>query len=504
MTHTPSHNLDQLIRAGWRLIALETFEEDRGLRLIERVGRTQQRETITWSLGSGFGEEGVGAGSLEAGLRALAQFDKPAIFVLLDVQALLSEPLCVRLIRDWLPVLTRRRQTVVMLGPVLEPPLELERETGRVSLPFPRQSEIESLFKRMLEDNEEPNIATEHLESCTRAALGLTAGEAIRAFRKSWAESDGLCAKTAHGIASAKREALRRTPALRFHEPGDGLEALGGLDQLKAWLRERKRAFGEEARQFGLPEPRGLLLLGVQGCGKSLAAKSVAVEWQFPLLRLDLAAVFSNTRQSPEETIRQATAIAESIAPVVLWVDEIEKGFAASQSDASSSRVLGAFLTWMAEKTGSVFVVATANDVTRLPPELLRKGRFDELFFVDLPNLEERIEILTIHLKRYDRDPNQFMLDSLAAESERLSGAELEQAIQAGLYTAFADNRDLEQNDLLNAIQETVPLYETYEDRIKELRDWARSRARTAATDSKMIDLFPGASGPISGRSRRG
>ena len=189
---------------------------------------------------------------------------------------------------------------------------------------------------------------------------------------------------------------------------------------------------------------------------------------------------------------------------MVLWVDEIEKGFAASQSDASSSRVLGAFLTWMAEKTGSVFVVATANDVTRLPPELLRKGRFDELFFVDLPNLEERIEILAIHLKRYDRDPNQFMLDSLAAESERLSGAELEQAIQAGLYTAFADNRDLEQNDLLNAIQETVPLYETYEDRIKELRDWARSRARTAATDSKMIDLFPGASGPISGRSRRG
>ncbi|MCH2186710.1 AAA family ATPase, partial [Myxococcota bacterium] len=381
-------------------------------------------------------------------------------------------------------------QAVVMLGPLLEPPHELERETGRVCLPLPKQSELEVLFRRVLADEPEAAFADEDFEACTRAALGLTAGEAVRVLRRSRASTQGLGPDTAHAIAGAKSEALRRTPALQFYEPGEGLEGIGGLDDLKAWLRERRRAFSTEARLFGLPQPRGLLLLGVQGCGKSLAAKSVSVEWQFPLLRLDLAAVFSNAQHSPEETIRQATAIAESIAPAVLWIDEIEKGFSASQSDPSASRVLGAFLTWMAEKTASVFVVATANDVSNLPPELLRRGRFDELFFVDLPNPEERISILSIHLQRYGRDPHQFMLESLAEESERLSGAELEQAVQAGLYTAFSEGRELEPKDLLNAIHETVPLYETYEDRIKELRDWARQRARPAASDLKMVDLF--------------
>ncbi|MAJ59543.1 MAG: hypothetical protein CBC48_05950 [bacterium TMED88] len=490
MKNGPGNELEQLISAGWRLIALETFEEDRGLRLLDRVGEATQREPIVWSLASGRSGAEDTAGSLEAGLRSLAQHEKPALFVLLDVQPLIDHPVCVRLIRDWLPTLTRRRQTIVMLGPLLEPPKELERETGRVALPLPKQSELDGLFRRVLADDPEAVFTEDDFEACTRAALGLTAGEAVRVLRRSRAASSGLSPETAHAIAGAKREALRRTPALQFYEPGEGLDGIGGLDDLKAWLRERRRAFSTEARQFGLPQPRGLLLLGVQGCGKSLAAKSVSVEWQFPLLRLDLAAVFSNAQHSPEETIRQATAIAESIAPAVLWIDEIEKGFSASQSDPSANRVLGSFLTWMAEKTASVFVVATANDVSHLPPELLRRGRFDELFFVDLPNLDERMSIISIHLERYGRDPQQFLIESLAEESERLSGAELEQAVQAGLYTAFSEQRELEPKDLLNAIHETVPLYETYEDRIKELRDWARQRARPAASDLKMVDLF--------------
>ena len=189
-------------------------------------------------------------------------------------------------------------------------------------------------------------------------------------------------------------------------------------------------------------------------------------------------------------TIREAVQIAESLAPVILWIDEIEKGFAASAEDGAAHRVFGAFLTWLSEKRTPVFVAATANDVAHLPPELLRRGRFDELFFVDLPNEIERIEILAIHLRKAERDPNHFMIDELAIQAERLSGAELEQVVGAALYTAFSEGRELQDNDLANAITETVPLYETYEERIKELRDWARTRARSATLDPKMVDLF--------------
>jgi SpoVK/Ycf46/Vps4 family AAA+-type ATPase len=208
------------------------------------------------------------------------------------------------------------------------------------------------------------------------------------------------------------------------------------------------------------------------------------------LLRLDLAAAFASGRHAPEFAMREATQIAESLAPAVLWIDEIEKGFAASAADPSASRVFGSFLTWLSEKQAPVFVVATANDVAALPPELLRRGRFDELFFVDLPSMKEREEILSIHLRKRSRDPTHYRVAELAEEAERLTGAELEQAVTAALYTAFAEGRELDDDDLTNAIAETVPLYDTYEERIKELRDWARDRARTASIDAKMVDLF--------------
>jgi SpoVK/Ycf46/Vps4 family AAA+-type ATPase len=293
-------------------------------------------------------------------------------------------------------------------------------------------------------------------------------------------------------MAREKCRALRRTPALTFHEVQDGLAEIGGLGEIKKWLGERRRAFGSEARQFGLPSPRGLLLLGVQGCGKSIAAKAVAKEWQFPLLRLDLAAAFGGEKGSPEASIREAIAVAESLAPTVLWIDEIEKGFCDSGADSSASRVFGAFLTWLSEKQSTVFVVATANDVTGLPPELLRRGRFDELFFVDLPTAAERAEILAIHLRKRGRDPLQFPLVDLAEQAGRLTGAELEQTVTAALFTAFAERREVTPADVANAMNETVPLYDTYEERIKELRDWGRGRTRPASVDAKMVDFFAG------------
>jgi ATP-dependent 26S proteasome regulatory subunit len=407
-----------------------------------------------------------------------------------DAHNLLPDPVAVRRLRDALPRLTQRKQTVVLVGPLLDLPLELEREVSRVSLPLPKAPELRKLFERVAKANPDAVADPADLDDCVRAALGLTAGEAMRVLRKAWMSAGALDDQAVTHVLREKRKALRRTRALTFHDASEDLSGVGGLGELKRWLRERQRAFGEDAQRFGLPTPRGLLLLGVQGCGKSLCAKAVAREWRFPLLRLDLAAVFGDSEKSPEITIREATAVAESLAPAVLWIDEIEKGFAATDRDAHGSRVFGSFLTWLAEKRSPVFVTATANDVAALPPELLRRGRFDELFFVDLPSEAERVEILAIHLRKHGRAPEQFPLVELAAQAARLSGAELEQVVATALYIAFADGRDLHEHDLANAIQETVPLYETYEERVKELRNWARHRTRPATLDAKMVDLF--------------
>ncbi|MEE2679407.1 MAG: AAA family ATPase [Myxococcota bacterium] len=489
MTANTAEELQSLLRAGWRVVAFEAFEEDRALQVLERVAKARKQPLVPWSAASGVAGQGPGAGSFDAGLTELGTETAPSLFVILDAQHWLDDPVAQRRLRDWLPRLAERKQAVVLLGPQLDLPIELARETARVALPLPTHAELRGLFDRILAkggSETEPGA----VEAAVRACLGLTAGEAQRVFRRAYRDAQGLTDGALNEMARDKTRALRRTPALAFHESEASLAEVGGLSELKAWLVERRRAFSEEARLFGLPVPRGLLLLGVQGCGKSLSAKAVAREWRFPLLRLDMAAAFASADQGPELAMREATQIAESLAPAILWIDEIEKGFAASAGDAAASRVFGSFLTWLSEKQAPVFVVATANDVSRLPPELLRRGRFDELFFVDLPSVEERREILSIHLRQRGREPQHYRLAEHAEASERLTGAELEQVVTAALYAAFARDRELEDHDLANAISQVVPLYETYEERIKELRDWSRGRARPAATDGKMVDLF--------------
>ncbi len=479
--------LRTLVRAGWRLAVLETLEEERAVAVLERVAQATERRYVPWSATAGLGLSGEGTGSLDAGLRTVEDFEEPAIFALLDAHRWLDDALAIRRLRDLLPTLGARKQTIVLVGPVFHLPVEIERDAGHVGLPLPGSAELRHLFGRVLEGQGE--VDPDVLGQAIRGALGLSSGEAVRVLRKALRTAGALDARAVDEIVRDKRRALHRTPALTFLDDATGLAEVGGLGELKRWLAERRRAFSDEARRFGLPPPRGLLLLGVQGCGKSLSARAVAREWQFPLLRLDLAAAFGGER-SPELALREAASVAESLAPAVLWIDEIEKGFTAAETDPVSSRVFGWFLTWLSEKRAPVFVVATANDVTGLPPELLRRGRFDELFFVDLPTLEERREILAIHLSKRGRDPLHFALDDLAAAAERLTGAELEQVVSAALYRAFAESRELADNDLANAIEETVPIYDTYEERIKELRDWARNRARAASVDGKLADLF--------------
>jgi SpoVK/Ycf46/Vps4 family AAA+-type ATPase len=486
----PAEELRSLVRAGWRLLALETFEEERAVSLLERVAEALERPCIPWTVATGLGETGHGKGSLDAGLQAIEKEQSPAIFALLDAHRLLDDPIAVRRLRDLLPALSACRQSIVLVGPALDLPIELVREVGRVSLPLPNAQEMDRLFRRVTDQLKLP-VDEEVLSLAVRGALGLTGAEATRMLRKALRQNKALDEEAVKQIVSDKRHALRRTPALTFYDDDTALQHVGGLGELKRWLTERRRAFSDDARRFGVPVPRGLLLLGVQGCGKSLSAKAVAREWHFPLLRLDLASAFSSGGR-PEALIREAVAVAESVAPAVLWIDEIEKGFAVTSQDTTATRVLGSFLTWLSEKRSPVFVVATANDVKGLPPELLRRGRFDDLFFVDLPTQAERAEVLSIHLARHGRDPLQFDLEQLSVASERLTGAELEQVVTAALYGAFSAGREVTDADLVRAIEETVPIYETYEERIKDLRDWSRGRARPASVDGRIADLFSG------------
>ena len=303
---------------------------------------------------------------------------------------------------------------------------------------------------------------------------------------KSSSRAERLSGEDVNEVFAEKQQIIRKSGLLEYYAASEDFSNVGGLAVLKDWLNKRAVAFTDEARAFGLPAPKGILLLGVQGCGKSLCAKAVSRLWQLPLLRFDMGRMFGSFIGSSEENVRRAIAVAESVAPAILWVDEIDKAFAGSQSSGATdggttARVFGTFLTWLSEKNAPVFVVATANDVSQLPPELLRKGRLDEIFYVDLPSEEERGEIFRIHLAKRGRDPKNFDLPALAAASRDFSGAEIEEAIISALYDAFYSRQELTTEHVLTALAQTVPLAKTMDEKISHLRHWAEGRARHAS-----------------------
>lgn len=485
---TPSaQELVRLFDSGYGLALLSTFEEARGRRVAEEVAQGLGLPLLVWSASTGAVPEiAPGSASLEAFLRALHTARPSALVLMLDFDPRAGTPLERRLLRELAQNGSLFREHLLILSSTAVLPEELLRDAAFVTLPPPRADDLGAV----LADSAEGlglDLDPEVCSALVTAALGLGEEEARRAFRVALREGGD----PTRAVLAEKRRLLRRSAALDCLEPDSGLDALGGLDELKHWLQEREKSRGEAARAFGLPAPRGLLLLGVQGCGKSLCAKAVAAEWRLPLARLDLAGVFGG-EVAPEAALRQSIGAAEAMAPAVLWVDEIEKGFGglAAGRDPSVSRLFGWFLTWLAERQSELFVVATANEVEALPPELLRKGRFDETFFVDLPDARSRGEILMIHLRRRSRDPGGFDVPRLAQLAEHFSGSELEQVVVAGLHRAFAAGRDLTQPDLERALHESVPLYRTYEERIKGLRAWAKGRARNAAADVKLVDYF--------------
>jgi hypothetical protein len=475
------------LAARYPHIFIVTDEEARAVSLIEEaVERAGMRLVRPRSEGA----SGASAGDV-----------RPVVRLYDDVHRRLAEPALLRELAD----LAGREdaETAVVIAPWVDLPPELERTSAVIELPLPEREEL----ARELEDVcrcEGVLLTDEDASALVRVGQGLALDEARRAFSKAligWPEdADGARAS----VEKDKRKALHRSRVLEHVETPSDLRSVGGLDQLKEWLQDRREAFSDRAREYGLPAPRGLLLMGVQGCGKSLTAKAVAGFWRLPLVRLDLSAVFGQPR--PEEALRGAFRVAEAMSPLVLWIDEIEKGFD-RDGGGTAARLLGGMVTWLQEKSKEVFVVATANRVADLPPELPRKGRFDEIFFVDLPNPRERREILSLHFRRHGLDPAAYDVESLVRRSDKFTGSELEQVVIAGMYAAFARGGEPADRDFAGAAAEMVTLYETFEVEIKALREWARKRARPASTDRRKLDYFEGdapggAENPEGGKTR--
>lgn len=379
---------------------------------------------------------------------------------------------------------------VIILSAVYKLPLELEKYITVLSTPLPDRKELEKTLRKV-ESECKITLSVDMRNRMVDAALGMTTMEADLAFCLA-AVRNGLGEDAPSTVSSEKEQIIKKSGILDYFSNNDDLKDVGGMEVLKDWLRKRKMAYDKNARDFGLQEPKGLLLLGVPGCGKSITAKSIASFWNMPLLRLDIGKVYQGLVGSSEDNIRKAIATAEAVAPCVLWIDEIEKGLNGVQSSGSTdggvtSRIFSTILTWMQEKTDPVFVVATANNINLLPPELLRKGRFDEIFFVDLPNQKERENIFKIHLSKNGQYSEDFPIEEFGSRTEDFNGAEIEECVKEAMFAAYVEspnNPKLQAVHIAQAIDKTVPLSKTMEEQITNLREWAQTRAKNASEES--------------------
>ena len=494
-------NLETLIRARYPIIYIVSPEEARVEQLVGHIAERRQKNLLEWSCTTGLLPAGTSiqlqknrSSSTQDPLAALDRIIEqvePALFLFKDFHPNLARHnvAIIRRLKEIALHLKNSHKTILIVSPVLEVPIELEKEMTVLHLPLPGPAELSELLDRILAEvsrfkNVSISLEQGGRELLLQAARGLTLGEAENVFARILVSKERLSGEDVADVLEEKRQIVRKNGLLEYYETIEDFSSVGGLASLKAWLQRRALAFTAEAREFGLTPPRGVLLIGVQGCGKSLCAKAIASLWSLPLLRFDIGRMFGSYIGSSEENMRRAIALAETVAPAILWVDEIDKAFAGSQSSGdsgTSSRVLGTFLTWLSEKTAPVFVVATANDISQLPPELLRKGRLDEIFFVDLPDVRERRDIFAIHLARRGRNPEGFDLDSFAHASEDFSGAEIEEAINSALYEAFHEQTALSNEHIQQVLQGSVPLSKTMQEKLTTLREWAEGRARLAS-----------------------
>lgn len=504
---TFQQQLRTCLKAGYPLIYIVTAEEDRAIELVAeaiREGELAKRRTLVWSCSRGLCTLDLKAIDAKTAdpkriLPYLQELAEPGVFILEDFHFFLDEksptaPLIIRQLRDLVGPFKASRKSVILLSSVLRIPPELEKDLTVLDLEMPGDAELLALLNDTVEqvkDNPRVEVRLEGdgRERIVKSLTGLTRSEAENALAKVIVTRSRLDPEDVDLLLSEKEQIIRKSGMLEFYSTPERFGSIGGLDNLKGWLRQRGKAFSESARAFGLPNPRGLLLVGVPGCGKSLSAKAVAAEWKMPLLKFDLGKVFGSLVGQSEENMRKALKMAEAVAPCVLWIDEIEKGLSGVRGQSGDSgtavRVFGTLLTWMEENQKQVFTIATANDIEGLPPELLRKGRFDEIFFIDLPNPQERANILAIHLTKHHRDYRDFDLVKHVQAVDGFSGAEIEQAVVSALYLAFAEGEQakLEDRHLEKAVGQTVPLSRSMGSRIALLRAEAAEKWRRASPD---------------------
>ena len=483
--------LGLLIKSRYPLIGVESDEEERLVQRLDSLCRELNLAFFTWSVSDGLCRRGLDQPVYQTQdpATALQHIDSAriaAVYLLRDFHPYLSDPRLVRRLREIAQQNAAFNVTLVLSAPSLELPPELRSLAARYRLRLPDETELRQAVLDTFRDlNRNQNFSfrlnDSEMAQLVRNLRGLTLEQARRAVSRAVLDDGVLDARDLTHILAAKRERIEHSGTLEYFEIDKELPGLGGLGSLKSWLGRFRAGFTPKARQLGLRPPRGVLLVGMQGCGKSLAAKTIAREWGLPLLRLDPGRLLDKYIGESEKNLRRTFDVAEAVAPVVLWIDEIEKAFAGSTSSEADAglgrRLFGAFLTWLQEKKDTVFVAATANDLSATPPELLRKGRFDEIFFVDLPDEEERRQIFSIHLELRQQDPKTFDLDALVEATAGFSGAEIEQVVVAALYGLLAaGNERLTTEHLLAEIHQTVPLSRSRREYVTELREFARER----------------------------
>lgn len=510
--------LSMLFRARFPYIYITTWEEERAVSLVKKIASSEKlikvpRDVYVWTQTNGFvlnGQKIDGTNSPDKAIDFIKECNKNAVFVMCDfhvyfgVKGRQVDYNVVRRLRDNIGNLktSKYRKNVIFIASELLIPETMQKEITIVDMPLPSLEEIKSKFDKMITQNKQ--IDTSKLdengkERICKAALGLTLQEAENAFALAMVNDGRIDGEDLSTILSEKMQVIKKTGILEFINTDIKIADVGGLENLKNWLRKRNNSWSESAKKYCLPAPKGVLITGVPGCGKSLTAKAMSAAWQLPLLKLDFGKIFSGIVGSSEENMRKAIKTAEAVAPSILWVDEIEKSLSGLNSNGdsgTSSRIFGTFLTWMQEKSAPVFVIATANNISSLPAELLRKGRFDEIFFVDLPTQRERQEIFKLHLSKRLKDKdvasklevNDDLYKQLAQMTEGFVGAEIEQVVITALYEAFFNNRPLEFSDLTNTIKNVVPLSVTQKEQILSLRQWANIRAVAATRKDDMVE----------------
>lgn len=510
---TNPKKLSHLLKARFPFIYIATYEEERATKYIKSIvtNKTQikyTREVFIWTQATGLkiGNDSIlNTTNPNRLIEYIEKYDKDAVFILYDFHVFFGtkhkspDSTIVRALRDLIPTLktSSARKNIIFISPDLIIPDTLQKDIVIYDFPLPKLEDIKEKLNRMLSVNrriDTDELTEEDKDKLCKAALGLTMQEAENAFALAMVQDGTLNKSDIQVILEEKMQVIRKTGLLEYVQSDMGINDIGGLDNLKKWLLKRNNSWSEKAKKYCLPAPKGVLVTGIPGCGKSLTAKAMSTIWQLPLLRLDLGKIFSGLVGSSEENMRKAIATVEAVAPSILWVDEIEKGLngvGSSNDSGVSSRIFGTFLTWMQEKTAPVFVIATANDISKLPPELLRKGRFDEIFFVDLPTLNERKEIFKVHLTKRLKDAevcgnikpdDEKFINPLAQKTEGFIGSEIEQVVISALCDAFFENRALETNDFEKAIKNTVPLSTTQKEQILAIRECANVRAVCASS----------------------